>query len=126
MKSHPLLLCLLLFLSLILHPSFFILANDAAVVTAPVSGLQDVFQDLNFPASHPLQSQGVTIQFGNTANKSPILDSSGKFLLSIIPNGIGGGGSSPPFTDSLTVTGSPNMVFPDARRVAFVSPNLLT
>ena len=96
MKNHPLLLRLVLFSSLILHPAFFILANDAVVVTPPGAGLQGIFQDLKFPASHPL------------------------LFLSIIPNGIGGGGSRPPFTDSLTVTGSPNMVFPDARRVAFL------
>ncbi len=119
MKNHPLLLRLVLFSSLILHPAFFIPANDAVVVTPLGSGLQSIFEDLNFPASHPLQSQGVTIQLCNTANKSPIFDSGSKLLLSIIPNGIGGGESRPPFTDSLTVTGSPNII-PGSTRVAFL------
>ena len=43
-------------LSPVLHPSFFIPANDAVVVTPLGAGLQGIFQDLNFPASHPLLS----------------------------------------------------------------------
>jgi hypothetical protein len=95
-KNHSFLLSLILFLSPVLHPSFFILANDGVVVTPPGYGLQGIFQDLKFPASHPL------------------------LLLSIIPNGIDGSGSRPSFTDSLMVTGSPNINFPGTARVAFL------
>lgn len=51
MKNHLLRLSFLLVLAPVLQPSFFILANDALVVTPPASDLQRIFQDLAFPAS---------------------------------------------------------------------------
>jgi hypothetical protein len=114
------LLCLLLFLSLVLYPSSFILANDAALVTSAVSDPQDIFQDFHFPADHPLQSLGV-IQFGNTAKQRPILDSKSELVLSMIPNEIGGGVSNPSFIDSLGINGSPNLILPGNGTVAFLN-----
>jgi hypothetical protein len=113
-------------LSPILHPSFFILAKDAVVVAPPGSGLEKIFHDLNIPGSYPLQSQDVTIQFGNTANKNPIFDTSGKVLLSLTPNGLNGDGSSPPFTDSLTINSSPNLVLDGSRVALLDAQNVFT
>jgi hypothetical protein len=78
-------LCLLIS-SFLIHPSSLLAADNTAVmVKPPVSGLRDIYEDINFPTAHPLYSEGAAIHFGNSANKIPILDSGGHFVLSILP-----------------------------------------
>jgi hypothetical protein len=82
----------LLFALLLVFANQTATANDFVMAHDPVGGLGDIFKDYNFPATHPLHSEGVTIQFSITsaANKVPIMDSSGKLSPTVLPAFVGG------------------------------------
>jgi hypothetical protein len=67
--------------------------NDAVMIKST----GDIFQDINFPSTHPMKSEGVQIRFSVTgsANKVPIMDGSGALDGSVFPASV-----KPPFVDN--------------------------